>query len=329
MTEKPQSASLLVSIGLPVYNGETYLEQAVRSLLAQSYANFELIISDNCSTDSTEKICQALAREDPRILYSRTERNLGAAGNFNRVVGIANGDLFAWANHDDLWHPDYVSSCVAALLRDSKSVLAYAQSAKIDDTGEIIHALNCNLGLDGRTSYQRLKRYHDIFIDLDLRCAWSKEPIEGLWIPVYGVMHTPALRQTKLIGNYISSDTVLIEDLLLLGSFTEVDKLLFFKRDHQSRSMRDSEAYDARAVWFTGQPRARFILPRWRTLRERVVSAQTLPDGSASKLRCLLEVQSYYWRRRSERNALVKEILANLSRLILGPERGARFFPKW
>lgn len=105
----------LVSIGMPVYNGERYIRQALDSLLAQDYANFELIISDNVSTDGTQGICLEYAARDERIRYYRNETNLGALRNFNRVFELSSGKYFMWAAHDDVWNPAYVQEVLALL----------------------------------------------------------------------------------------------------------------------------------------------------------------------------------------------------------------------
>lgn len=100
----------LVSIGLPTYNREKYLPQAIGSLLAQSYTNFELIISDNASTDNTINICNEYAAKDPRIKYFRNDENIGAWPNFKRVLDLSKGDFFMWAADDDWWHPHYIEA---------------------------------------------------------------------------------------------------------------------------------------------------------------------------------------------------------------------------
>ena len=92
----------LVSIGMPVFNGEDYVEAALDSILTQTFTNFELIISDNASTDRTEEICNDFADSDDRIRYYRQEKNLGAAANFNRVFELSSGKYFKWAAHDAL-----------------------------------------------------------------------------------------------------------------------------------------------------------------------------------------------------------------------------------
>ena len=91
-----------VSIGLPVYNGENYMAAAIDSLLAQTFTDFELIISDNASTDATEQICRDYAHRDGRIRYYREEVNRGAAWNFTHTFELARGEYFKWHAHDDL-----------------------------------------------------------------------------------------------------------------------------------------------------------------------------------------------------------------------------------
>ena len=105
----------LVSIGMPIYNAEEYLALAFESLLAQDYPNIELIISDNASRDRTEEICRDFLRRDPRIRYIQHRQNQGSPANFEFVAREARGEFFMWAAHDDLWHPSYVSRCLAKL----------------------------------------------------------------------------------------------------------------------------------------------------------------------------------------------------------------------
>lgn len=321
----------LVSIGLPVFNGADYVAEALESLCAQTYPDLEIIVSDNCSTDETHRICAAMAARDPRIRLSRTEVNVGAANNFNRVVELAKGDFFAWANHDDLWDPHYVERCMAALDADPSCVLAYSKSTTIDEHGAATCRLNGDLGLDDATAENRLRRYQDLFIDLDRRHAWNdSEPVEGLWIPVYGVMRTDQLRRTSLIGKYIGSDTILIEQLLMLGRFAEIDDHLFFKRDHPGRSMRAAIPYAKRSEWFTGKASGTFIFPRWRTLAERVYWSAALPRSIRGKLGCLAGSLSFYVRRPHERNALLKELFANVTRPVLTWARpNSQVLEKW
>src|SRR2546425_9420098 len=91
-----------VSVGLPVYNGERYLAEALDSLLTQSYEDFELIICDNASTDRTGEIARSYAAKDKRVRYARNDKNLGAGGNFRRGFALASGEYFRWAASDDV-----------------------------------------------------------------------------------------------------------------------------------------------------------------------------------------------------------------------------------
>src|SRR6516164_196463 len=115
-----------LSIGLPVYNGEKYLAESLDSLLGQTFEDFELIISDNASTDSTGDICQRYAKQDSRIRYIRQPRNIGLAANHNFVIGQARGDLFKWAADDDLCARDLVRDCVDALDEYPRVVLTHS-----------------------------------------------------------------------------------------------------------------------------------------------------------------------------------------------------------
>jgi glycosyltransferase involved in cell wall biosynthesis len=90
-----------VSIGVPVFNGENYLAQALESILAQDFADFEVIISDNCSTDKTPEICTSFAKRDSRVKYFRNDSNIGASPNYNRTFELSRGEYFKWCAHDD------------------------------------------------------------------------------------------------------------------------------------------------------------------------------------------------------------------------------------
>lgn len=128
----------LVSIGMPVYNGERFIRQALDSLLAQDYANFELIISDNASADRTQDICEGYAKSDPRIRYYRNEENIGPLNNFKKVFKVAQGQYFMWAAHDDMWHPSYVRELVKLLSDNPSAVVAMSDGEIISEQGSFV-----------------------------------------------------------------------------------------------------------------------------------------------------------------------------------------------
>ncbi|OQX09803.1 MAG: hypothetical protein BWK76_21715 [Desulfobulbaceae bacterium A2] len=109
----------IASIGMPVYNGEKYVRDAIDSLLQQTIANFELIISDNASSDQTESICREYAERDARIIYFRQKENIGAAANFQFVLNHAQADLFMWAAYDDEWANNYLEVATTILHDES------------------------------------------------------------------------------------------------------------------------------------------------------------------------------------------------------------------
>jgi glycosyltransferase involved in cell wall biosynthesis len=126
-----------VSIGLPVFNGERYLARALDSLVAQDFEDFELIISDNASTDGTSEICQEYAGRDRRINVHRNERNIGAVGNFNRTLQLSSGDYFKWAAHDDWCAPEFLSRCVEVLDEDPSMILCFTAMGVADAEGRV------------------------------------------------------------------------------------------------------------------------------------------------------------------------------------------------
>jgi glycosyltransferase involved in cell wall biosynthesis len=122
-----------ITIGVPVYNGERHLRQALDSLLAQDTTDFRLVISDNASTDRTAEICQAYVARDPRVSYVRNEKNLGAAANYNRLLHMATTPYFKWASADDVCEPQLLTRCLEVLEARPNVVLAYPKTVLIDE----------------------------------------------------------------------------------------------------------------------------------------------------------------------------------------------------
>ena len=116
----------LLSIGMPVYNGQNYIKEAVNSILRQTFKDFELIISDNGSSDGTQKICEECAHKDKRIKYIRHEHNRGASWNFNYVAGLASGKYFKWAGHDDNLDPEFLKECVMARKKRCRNIIIHS-----------------------------------------------------------------------------------------------------------------------------------------------------------------------------------------------------------
>ncbi len=207
----------LVSIGLFLYNGERFLEAAIESFLNQTFKDFELIISDNCSTDRSDEICRRYAAQDSRIRYYRNQRNMGAGWNIRRVYELATGKYFKQAAHDDMIQPDYLRLCVDALEADESLVLAHSLTRVIDENGQFIE--NYDDGMR-TSSLDPVVRARDLLLK-GHRCY-----------PIFGLIRLDALHKLPPQGSYAHSDRVLLLQLGLLGRYYEVPEYLFISTRH-------------------------------------------------------------------------------------------------
>jgi glycosyltransferase involved in cell wall biosynthesis len=208
-----------VSIGIPVYNGEKYLRQALDSLLAQTYQDFELVISDNASTDRTGKICEEYRDKDPRIRYYRNQVNAGAPLNFNRVFELSKGEYFKWAAYDDLHGASFLEKCVRVLDQDPSVVLCHSKTGRIDENGTFLgnYDRKSHWEIDSEKTSERFRELISI--------GYPK----GI---IYGVGRVQAIRKTRLLGTYVGADRNLMAEIGLTGRIVEIPEYLFFRRDH-------------------------------------------------------------------------------------------------
>ncbi len=253
-----------LTIGLPVYNGEPYLDTAIRAMREQTFGDFELIISDNGSTDSTQALVRAHAAEDDRIVYHRHPQNRGAAFNFNFVVERAEGGWFKWMAHDDDCSREYVRACLDALrdhqtpegggVRPSQRViLAFARRRFMTPGGEVLPRV---VGTD-RGDREPLETMHD----LSYRGLLCVPPRCGP-LPLFGVMATQVLRRTRGLGAYPSADTVLMAELRLQGRLVEVPEDLFYQRLHPDEARyRALESRKGNAIYYDPANAEKFIPP--------------------------------------------------------------------
>ena len=155
----------VVSIGMPVFNGEPFLRRALDSLLAQDYSDFELIISDNGSTDGTEIICKDYASRDHRIRYVRQSYNLGSHENFNFVLREAWGEYFMWAAADDLWDKDFIGFLLNSLENNVDAVGAFCPYQLVEaETGSVINGI-WKLNYESPRAFVRLLKFIWYFRD--------------------------------------------------------------------------------------------------------------------------------------------------------------------
>ncbi|HUG68354.1 MAG TPA: glycosyltransferase family 2 protein [Pirellulaceae bacterium] len=264
-----------VSIGLPVFNAQKFLPTALDALLAQTYGDFELIVSDNASTDETLTICRDYAATDRRICIHRATENRGAAWNFNRVAELATGTYFKWAASDDICEPTFVERCVEVLEADRSVVCCHARTCKIDVGGEVLHALRDPTTVS--TQYAGAERASRRFGNVLLNSGWAARS--------YGVIRREQLGQTSLIQPYYGSEKVLMAELALRGRFYDLPEVLFRQRVHSEAS---SNLGSVRQQQYFFSPRlaSRRTSPRLRLLQGYVRAVHRAPLSFDERVRC-------------------------------------------
>lgn len=287
--------SPLVSIGLPVFNGDAYLEVALASLVNQTYENLEIIICDNASTDGTAEIVEKFARKDGRIKYYRQVKNMGATYNYNDTFKKSTGKYFKWAAHDDVLDEVYIERCVTALEKSDEVVVVQALSGEIDDQGQ-------HTDRDYTASGDILP--YDIGAVDRYKVLIQKR---GAWIRIFGVIRSDVLSDTPLIQNYVGSDLTLLGILGLKGKMHDVDEELFWRRQHANTSTTGQyKSRRKRLVWFDGSAGYKPNLPEWKLNIEMLRSIKNEDISFIEKVKC---ARSIIGRMYIKKRLLVEDVL--------------------
>lgn len=268
------NAAPRLSLGLAVYNGENYLAESLDALLGQSYEDFELIISDNASTDGTADICHHYGKQDSRIRYIRQQRNIGLAPNHNFVFGQARGELFKWVSHDDLYARNLLQRCVDALDEHPHVVLVHSWTAIVDDSGTVVKLLEYPLDTASLRGPVRLR---------SMLFANGGDD-------VYGVMRADVLRRTALHGSHHHADRTITTEIALQGPFYQVPDWLYFRRDHPDREERACPTLRTRCANMDPRRADRLRHPAARLYGEYILAyvtaIQRAPLSSADRREC-------------------------------------------
>jgi len=272
-----------VSLGFPVYNGEKYLRFALDSLVQQNYPDFELVISDNASTDGTNAICLEYASRDSRIRYSRNKENTGLAANHNRVLELSRGEYFKWVAHDDEYSRDMLTRFVHVFSQAPPSVsVVYSQCEIIDEDGKVIgvssdavetkHSLPC-------------RRVAQLLLNA------------SIYNFTYGLVRTSTLRKTRLYGTYPLADRVLFAELAMLGEIWEVREPLLRLRFHSGRTFQAHTTPEAVRKLFdpAGRKKNSFLSLEARAHLELVRSSYQTPPRLRDKASCLITALVVPW----------------------------------
>ena len=264
-----------LSIGLPVYNGEKFVGEAIRTILEQTFSNFELIISDNASTDRTEEICRHYASHDARVRYFRNETNLGAAANFNVVFERASTPYFKWIAHDDLHEPDFVAECLRVLHDDSAAVLAFTRAITVDQAGSYIREWGAGPELGASNVVERYRKT-------------MAPAVDPLPLPLFGVIRAGPLRATRMFRWYPDADMALLAELSLHGRCHEISAPLFVQREHCNRAGPRLAKDPHKAASFWGPIRAgRAEFPHWALFAGHLSALLKSPIGWRERILCI------------------------------------------
>jgi glycosyltransferase involved in cell wall biosynthesis len=244
----------VVSVGLPVFNGETFLEVAISSVLAQTFDDLELIICDNASTDRTAEICQDYAARDPRVRYFRNPQNLGAAPNYNLAFSHARGRYFKWLAHDDRITPTYLAKTVRVLEERTDAVLCNSVVSYIDQNGAPIGLYNSGLSLaDSQSAAERF--------------AWMSLRSHSC-VDFFGLIRRDTLQTSLLHGSFHGADRALLAQLAIRGRLIQLPAPLVEMREHPNRYTRQNVRSADRAAWHDASTRGKLSFPTWRLYAE-------------------------------------------------------------
>jgi glycosyltransferase involved in cell wall biosynthesis len=272
----------LVSIGLPVFNGENYIAEAIESVLSQTLGDLELVISDNASTDGTQAICRDFARRDRRIVYARNERNLGAAPNYNRSFDLSRGRYFKWLAHDDRIEPTFLARTAAVLEAEPDVVLCNTLIDFIDGAGQRLAVYDGVLAqAAGRSAAERFA----LFVLHAHTCA-----------DVFGLMRRSALEHTFRHASFHGADRALLAHFALLGRLVQLPEHLNQMREHPARYTRRIASARERQAWHDATRGGGLDLPTLGLYREYVRMLRRADLTAAERRRCWGVLAEWWFR---------------------------------
>jgi glycosyltransferase involved in cell wall biosynthesis len=307
-----------VSVGIPVYNGETFLAETIDCLLAQSYEDFEVVISDNASTDSTEEICRSYLASDPRVRYERQAINQGAPWNYNRVFELARGSYFRWAAHDDLCSSTFLARCVEVLDFNPSIVWCQSRIGVIDRFGQTVYTSGCDLS--GAAEVLILEdgqppKLADNADNISMRFAHQRfrNVLLGntACFDIYGLIRSEVLRETSLWKPCFGWEKVLLSGLALRGKCAEIPEELFYFRIHEE-ACSAKETLEEESAWSNpGESKSKLNgMVRLQLFNGHLRNVFEAPIGFWSRANCLASLGAYLLQFRKWRSVL-PQILGN------------------
>jgi glycosyltransferase involved in cell wall biosynthesis len=294
----PSAEGPLVSVGLPVYNGENYIAEAITSVLAQTCENLELIIQDNASTDRTAEICRGFLSMDPRVRYYRNPRNLGAAPNYNLAYNLAQGRYFKWLAHDDRLLPGYLEAATQALEARPDAVLCNSVVRYIDGEGQYIGLYDSGLAKADMPSPSA--RFASMVLS------------SHSCVDFFGVIRRAAMKGSLLHGSFHGADRAFLAQMALRGPFLQLSEPLVEMREHNNRYTRKQGRASERQAWHDASLRGRITFPAWRLYSEYVKAVRGEPLPVAERARCYSVLTRWWFTNWNAARAIV-DVLAVLA----------------
>jgi glycosyltransferase involved in cell wall biosynthesis len=284
-----------VSIGLPVYNGENYISEAIQSVLDQTFEDFELIISDNASEDRTEEICRDFAGRDSRIRYLRNEENLGAAPNYNITWIHGRGEYFKWFAHDDRLLPEYVEKTVNTLDKHPDAVLCNTTTEYIGPAGEHLGFYRSPLAdASGQEVSERLAA----MILTSHTC-----------IDFFGMVRRKAMEDSILHQAYSGADKAFLAQMALRGRLIQIEPAAVQMREHPERYTRLTKSARMKLAWHDSKLAGKRDIPVLTLYRayRTLVSQEDLTDAERRACRKVLR---QFWIKGWNSGRLVADVLS-------------------
>jgi glycosyltransferase involved in cell wall biosynthesis len=227
-----------VSIGMPVYNGEAYIRQAIDSVISQTFTDFELVISDNCSTDGTEMICKEYIKKDSRIKYIQQPVNIGAINNFNFLLKHARGLYFTWLTCDDFLDASFLEVIVQYLDKHADVALCFSDSSDVKN-GTVVRKIFHN----------NIRDNIDWTIARRIFFTWKHRHV----LAIYGIYRLRLLHENNIYfqpgftGMSFGAEHSILARVALQGKIVALPVLLRYETKHDE-SLSESEAKSVRAL---------------------------------------------------------------------------------
>lgn len=292
-----------LTVGLPVYNGDRYLSEALESILGQTFGDFRLVVSDNGSTDATAAICRDYASRDPRVEYFRHDVNRGAAWNYNNVFAQCDTPYFRWAAADDLFAPTAFERCGEVMAEAPQSVvLCYPKTLVIDGQGAVVGPYEDNLDLRSPKPHARIGRIVRFMVQGN---------------PIFGLVRSDALRSTRGHGSFPGADWVLMLEITLRGEVWELPERLFLRRRHEAIS-RTPNISSAEYTAFLDPTSKPVKHERLRLLREYLAAVRHAELAPVERAECYASVTAAWARRYGSVRRPLRRLQISVRRLAIG-----------